>query len=299
MLCTSQPRHSAPPSPDAIREFSSIPDPRTHSPLTASSSSFTQRPITALHCFFPHSLSASVAIPTLPPLVEQDERSLSHSPTAQRKRHIRHSSSPSNQELLQQELEKVQQLQQEQQELNLQLRLQQETVKMDDVQLQQPLPPPIKIAEIPQPNNHNHNHNHAPTATTPREPTPTTPRPIATTPRSITSPRTGSPDPQPTPPRRGSITYDSPPPNITDAPPAENAPTTPVPKKETILLVEDNPINAKIASAVLRRHHFEVELAGNGQVALEKIKLTHGNFQLILMGILALCIFYFLLFFLC
>lgn len=56
-------------------------------------------------------------------------------------------------------------------------------------------------------------------------------------------------------------------------------------KKETILLVEDNPINAKIASAVLRRHQFEVELAGNGQVALEKIKLTHGNFQLILMDI--------------
>lgn len=93
--------------------------------------------------------------------------------------------------------------------------------------------------------------------------------------------------------RRASVSFDNivpPPPQASppQEPPTPTSQDTPhpaAPKKETILLVEDNPINAKIASAVLRRHQFEVELAGNGQVALEKIKLAHGNFQLILMGI--------------
>lgn len=67
-------------------------------------------------------------------------------------------------------------------------------------------------------------------------------------------------------------------------PPQKQEVKTPA-RKETILLVEDNPINAKIASAVLRRHQFEVELAGNGQLALERIKVHHDEYQLILMDI--------------
>lgn len=76
-------------------------------------------------------------------------------------------------------------------------------------------------------------------------------------------------------------------PASTSSTPTPTSVPVPVPtsRKETILLVEDNPINAKIASAVLRRHSFEVELASNGQVALERVKKNHDHFQLILMDI--------------
>jgi CheY-like chemotaxis protein len=149
------------------------------------------------------------------------------------------------------DVKKAQQIQQEQHELNKQHRLQQATDKMGAMQH---LPPAAPI--------------------------------VPTTLHVISSSCTSSPDlPQP-PPRQGFLNHDSPLPShvtYTFPPPSES--TAAPPKKETILLVEDNPIYAKIGSAVLRRHQFKVELAGNGQVALEKIKLTHDNFQLILMGI--------------
>lgn len=52
-----------------------------------------------------------------------------------------------------------------------------------------------------------------------------------------------------------------------------------------ILLVEENPINAKIASTVLRCYLLSVVIVGNGAVALQKIVKAHDSFHLILMGI--------------
>ncbi|EGC32836.1 hypothetical protein DICPUDRAFT_155154 [Dictyostelium purpureum] len=52
-----------------------------------------------------------------------------------------------------------------------------------------------------------------------------------------------------------------------------------------ILLVEDNPVNAKIAMTVLRKHNFKVELSSHGQIAMERIKANHSSFDLILMDI--------------
>eukprot|EP01132_Coremiostelium_polycephalum_P005330 gene5330-6648_t len=52
-----------------------------------------------------------------------------------------------------------------------------------------------------------------------------------------------------------------------------------------ILLVEDNPVNAKIATTVLQKHNFKVELTSNGQLAMDKIKTNHSQYQLILMDI--------------
>jgi len=50
-----------------------------------------------------------------------------------------------------------------------------------------------------------------------------------------------------------------------------------------ILVVEDNPINQTIAANLLRRHGFEVELAGNGKEALEKFRQRH--FDAVLMDV--------------
>eukprot|EP01133_Synstelium_polycarpum_P021226 gene21226-25499_t len=52
-----------------------------------------------------------------------------------------------------------------------------------------------------------------------------------------------------------------------------------------ILLVEDSPVNAKIATTVLQKHSFKVELQTNGQLALDKVKSSHAHFHLILMDI--------------
>ena len=50
-----------------------------------------------------------------------------------------------------------------------------------------------------------------------------------------------------------------------------------------ILLVEDNPINQRIAANLLRKHGHEVALAGNGQEALQM--LEGREFDLVLMDI--------------
>ncbi|GAM20385.1 hypothetical protein SAMD00019534_035600 [Acytostelium subglobosum LB1] len=52
-----------------------------------------------------------------------------------------------------------------------------------------------------------------------------------------------------------------------------------------ILLVEDNQFNARIATTVLQKHSFRVDLKTNGQVALEHIKGSHSMYDLILMDI--------------
>lgn len=57
-------------------------------------------------------------------------------------------------------------------------------------------------------------------------------------------------------------------------------------EKHRILLVEDNELNQEIAVAILESSNLEVEVAENGEVALDKLKQsTPGYFNLILMDI--------------
>ena len=55
---------------------------------------------------------------------------------------------------------------------------------------------------------------------------------------------------------------------------------------ERLLLVEDNELNQEIAAEILQEAGFSVDLAGNGQVAIEKLKASSpGYYQLILMDV--------------
>ncbi|QSP96564.1 response regulator [Marinobacter salinisoli] len=49
------------------------------------------------------------------------------------------------------------------------------------------------------------------------------------------------------------------------------------------LVVEDNPVNQKVASAMLSRLGFDTDSASNGSEALEKIKGNHAGYDVILM----------------
>jgi len=51
-----------------------------------------------------------------------------------------------------------------------------------------------------------------------------------------------------------------------------------------LLVVEDNPVNQKVVTAVLRKRGFVIELANDGQEALEKLA-SSGDFDLILMDV--------------
>jgi CheY-like chemotaxis protein len=51
-----------------------------------------------------------------------------------------------------------------------------------------------------------------------------------------------------------------------------------------ILVVEDNPVNQKVVTAVLRKRGFSIELANDGQEALGKLK-NSGSFDLVLMDV--------------
>ncbi len=55
---------------------------------------------------------------------------------------------------------------------------------------------------------------------------------------------------------------------------------------ERLLLVEDNELNQEIATEILQEAGFAVEVAGNGQTAVEMLeKSTPGYYQLILMDV--------------
>lgn len=57
-------------------------------------------------------------------------------------------------------------------------------------------------------------------------------------------------------------------------------------EKHRILLVEDNELNQEIAVAILESSNLDVEIAENGQIAVDKLKQsTPGHFNLILMDI--------------
>ncbi len=48
-----------------------------------------------------------------------------------------------------------------------------------------------------------------------------------------------------------------------------------------VLLVEDNPVNQKVATAILRKAGCQVDLAGNGQDAIQQV--TKGSYDIVLM----------------
>ena len=53
-----------------------------------------------------------------------------------------------------------------------------------------------------------------------------------------------------------------------------------------ILLAEDNELNQEIAQAILEEAGFSVEIAGNGEIAMEMLRASQpGHYQLILMDI--------------
>ncbi|MEZ3444776.1 MAG: response regulator [Lachnospiraceae bacterium] len=55
---------------------------------------------------------------------------------------------------------------------------------------------------------------------------------------------------------------------------------------ERLLLVEDNELNQEIAAEILQEAGFEVDIAGNGQVAIDKLKASRpGYYQVILMDV--------------
>ena len=69
----------------------------------------------------------------------------------------------------------------------------------------------------------------------------------------------------------------------------QEAEEEPVPERRhdgRILLVEDNELNQEIAEAILTEAGFTIEIAGNGQIALDMLKTSApGHYQLILMDI--------------
>ena len=53
-----------------------------------------------------------------------------------------------------------------------------------------------------------------------------------------------------------------------------------------ILLAEDNELNQEIAQAILEEVGFSVEIAGNGQTAVEMLRTSQpGHYQLVLMDV--------------
>ncbi|MCF8370404.1 MAG: response regulator [Bacteroidales bacterium] len=54
-------------------------------------------------------------------------------------------------------------------------------------------------------------------------------------------------------------------------------------KKQRVLLVEDNPINQKVAGIYLQRLGFDMEIAENGKIGVEKF--SHNDYDIILMDI--------------
>ena len=54
-------------------------------------------------------------------------------------------------------------------------------------------------------------------------------------------------------------------------------------KKRRVLLVEDNPINQKVAGIYLQRLGFDMEIAENGKVGVEKFR--QNDYDIILMDI--------------
>jgi signal transduction histidine kinase/CheY-like chemotaxis protein len=59
----------------------------------------------------------------------------------------------------------------------------------------------------------------------------------------------------------------------------------PANRRARLLLVEDNPVNQRVVLAMLRKRGFEIEVAGNGQEAIEKLTNASPPFRLVLMDL--------------
>ena len=59
-------------------------------------------------------------------------------------------------------------------------------------------------------------------------------------------------------------------------------------KQASILLAEDNPVAANVASVVLR-HHYHVDVAPHGRMAVEMVKANRASYDLILMVRVSRC----------
>ncbi|MBZ5611598.1 MAG: response regulator [Acidobacteriia bacterium] len=71
-------------------------------------------------------------------------------------------------------------------------------------------------------------------------------------------------------------------PRVTDSLTANGS--KPAPGLARILVVEDNPVNQRVVTAVLTKRGYSLELAGDGREALSKLE-QHGDFDLVLMDV--------------
>ncbi|MEP6961251.1 MAG: response regulator, partial [Acidobacteriota bacterium] len=52
-----------------------------------------------------------------------------------------------------------------------------------------------------------------------------------------------------------------------------------------LLLVEDNPVNQRVVLAMLRKRGYRIDVANNGQEALDMLSKTPNGYQLVLMDV--------------
>ena len=72
----------------------------------------------------------------------------------------------------------------------------------------------------------------------------------------------------------------------TEEPCQAEEPVRPGTRTGRILLAEDNELNQEIAQAILEEAGFSVEVAGNGQIAVEMLRASQpGYYHLILMDV--------------
>jgi len=55
--------------------------------------------------------------------------------------------------------------------------------------------------------------------------------------------------------------------------------------RQTVLVVDDNPMNCKVAKALLTRRGFTIDIAMNGELALAYIKANYNRILVVLMGV--------------
>ena len=67
--------------------------------------------------------------------------------------------------------------------------------------------------------------------------------------------------------------------------PLEQRAAVPAAKQARLLLVEDNAVNQRVVLAMLRKKNYEIDVANNGQEALDKLEMATEPYNLILMDV--------------
>ncbi|HSP66498.1 MAG TPA: ATP-binding protein [Bryobacteraceae bacterium] len=67
--------------------------------------------------------------------------------------------------------------------------------------------------------------------------------------------------------------------------PAQKATASPASRQTRLLLVEDNAVNQRVVLAMLRKKEYKIDVANNGQEALEKLQASTEAYSLILMDV--------------